>query len=168
VVLVPVRSNPLHQPRVRIALTAAILACAAATSACSKTGGGSAGAPGAAPAATHVAGTPHTDEVLDTIKSASLRAEGFAPPQPVPFGAGYCEQGRIEGIDTLICEFADDAALAQGRRLVQEEWGREGVQTGVAIPAKHTLLGVADRGHHDPNGKTISRILTAFQSLQKN
>src|SRR5205823_493139 len=129
----------------------ALAALAGAPASCAK-GGGASGGAGAAPAATHVAATPHTNEVLDTMKSANLRAEGFAPPQPVPFGAGYCEQGRIEGIDTLICEFADDAALAQGRRLAQEEWGREGVQTGVAATAKHTLLGVADRGHHDPNG----------------
>ena len=142
---------------------AAVLVLACATAACSKRGA-NAGSPGV----THVAGTPHPDDVLDTIKDAGLRAEGFAPLQPVPYGAVYCEQGRIEGIDTLICEFADDTTLAQGRRLVQEEWGREGVQTGVATIAKHTLLGVADRGHHDPNGKTISRILTAFHSLQKN
>jgi hypothetical protein len=94
-----------------------------------------------------------------------LHADGFAPLQPVPFGAGYCEQGRIDGIDTLVCEFADDGALDQGKRLMQDQWEREGVQTGVAAATKRTLLGVADRGHHDPNGKTISRILTAFKKI---
>jgi hypothetical protein len=137
------------------------------TSACSKSGGGAttgaAGSNTAAPA--HVSGTPHTDDVIGTIKGAGLRAEGFALLQPIPFGAGYCEQGRVEGIDTLVCEFADDAGLNQGKRLVQDQWGREGVQTGVTTASKHTLLGLADRGHHDPNGKTISRILAAFKKI---
>ena len=39
------------------------------------------------------------------------------------------------------------------------------MQTGVATTAKHTLLGIVDRGHHDPNGKTISRIVTAFKKI---
>jgi len=103
--------------------------------------------------------------VIEAIKDAGLRAEGFTLLQPIPFGAGYCEQGRVEGIDTLVCEFADDASLTQGKQLVQEQWGREGVQTGVATSAKRTLLGVADRGHHDPNGKTISRILASFKKI---
>jgi len=149
---------------------ALIVALACAGLACSKGGGGgSAGAPGVgAGAPAHVADTPHTDEVIDAVKSAGMRPEGFALSQPIPFGAAYCEQGRIEGIDTLVCEFADEGALNQGKRLVQEQWGREGVQTGVATATRRTLLGVADRGHHDPNGKTISRILTAFKTLQKN
>jgi hypothetical protein len=137
------------------------LAAALVASACSKGGGASTGAGSAAPA--HLSGTPHTDEVIAAIKDGGLRAEGFALLQPIPFGAGYCEQGRVEGIDTLVCEFADEGGLNQGKHLVQEQWGREGVQTGVATSAKRTLLGVADRGHHDPNGKTISRILAAFK-----
>ena len=143
-----------------------VAAATLAAGACSKRGGSSTAATGAGgtPPA-HLAGTPHTDDVIDAIKDAGLRAEGFALLQPVPFGAGYCEQGRVEGIDTLVCEFADEGGLAQGKRLVQEQWGREGVQTGVASAAKRTLLGVADRGHHDPNGKTISRILAAFKKI---
>jgi hypothetical protein len=144
-----------------------ILAPLLAALACAKGGGGSSASSASSAAAppAHVAGTPHTDEVIDAIKSAGLRAEGFAMVQPIPFGAVTCAQGRVEGIDTLVCEFADDAGLDQGKRLVQDQWGREGVQTGVATAAKHTLLGVADRGHHDPNGKTISRILAAFKKI---
>jgi hypothetical protein len=155
---------------VRLVLALALTGTlAGADLACSKRGeappGTSAAGGEAAPA--HVAGTPHTGDVIDAIKSAQLRPEGFAQLQPIPFGASYCEQGRVEGIDTLVCEFPDIASLTQGKGLVQEQWGREGVQTGVATSAKQTLLGVADRGHHDPNGKTISRILAAFKTLQK-
>jgi hypothetical protein len=103
--------------------------------------------------------------VVDTLTDAGLHAEGFAAVQPIPFGAGYCEQGRVEGIDTLVCEFADDAGVDQGKKLMQDQWEREGVQTGVASTAKHTLIGVVDRGHHDPNGKTISRMVAAFKKI---
>jgi len=140
-------------------LTGLLAVIAVAAVACSKSKDG--GAPGAA----HVSGTPHTDKVIDTLTDAGLHAEGFAAVQPVPFGAGYCEQGRIEGIDTLVCEFADDGGLDQGKKLMQEQWEREGVQTGVATTAKHTLLGIVDRGHHDPNGKAISRILAAVKKI---
>ena len=136
----------------------ALAALAGSTLACSKSKGG-------APGAAHISGTPHTDKVVDTLTDAGLHAEGFAPVQPTPFGAGYCEQGRVEGIDTLVCEFADDAGLDQGKKLMQDQWEREGVQTGVASTAKHTLIGVVDRGHHDPNGKTISRIVAAFKKI---
>ncbi len=142
----------------------ALAALAGSSSACSKSSEGGASGTATAPAA-HVSGTPHTDKVIDTLTDAGLHAEGFAPVQPIPFGAGYCEQGRIEGIDTLVCEFADDGGLDQGKKLMQDQWEREGVQTGVASATKRTLLGIVDRGHHDPNGKTISRILSAMKKL---
>jgi hypothetical protein len=124
------------------------------------------GAGGATGASAHVPGTPATNRVIEAItKGSGLRAEGFVVLQPVPLGAGYCEQGRIEAIDTLVCEFADDGGLERGKKLIQEQWGRDGVQTGVATATQHTLLGVADRGHHDPNGKTISQILAAFRKI---
>jgi hypothetical protein len=59
----------------------------------------------------------------------------------------------------------DDSTLDRGKQLVHDEWSRENVQTGVATTTKHTLLAIADRGHHDPNGKTISQILKAFKKL---
>jgi hypothetical protein len=120
-------------------------------------------APAAAPA--HVKGTPQTDKVIDSIKSVGLRPEGFAPLEPVPFGASYCEQGQVQGVDTLVCEYKDSATLDQGRKLLTGVWDREGVRTGVTAFSKNTLLAVVDRGSSDPNGKTINQILKAFKKL---
>src|SRR4051812_15202993 len=95
-------------------------------------------APGAATSgvpAGHVSGTPQTGDVLGAFKDAGLPAEGVAPLEPVPFGASYCEQGRVQGIDTLICEYADEAALDHGKQLIHDEWSRENVQTGVTATA---------------------------------
>jgi hypothetical protein len=120
---------------------------------------------GGAAAPAHVAGTPHTDKVIDSIKSAGLKPEGFAPLEPVPFGAAYCEQGRVQGIDALVCEYKDDGALDRGRKQLTDQWGREGVRTGVTTHTKRTLMAVVDRGQYDPNGKTINQILEAFKKL---
>jgi hypothetical protein len=150
-------------PRRSTTLPALAVMALAVFAGCSRSKPGAPGATAEPPA--HVSGTPHTDKVIGTLTDTGLHADGFAPLQPVPFGAGYCEQGRVDGIDTLVCEFTDDGTLDQGKRLMQDQWEREGVQTGVATAVKHTLLGVADRGHHDPNGKTISRILAAFKKI---
>ena len=143
----------------KIVLVAAVLAVAG----CGKKNGGA--GPGAPPTANHVSGTPHTDAVIDAWKSAGLKPEGFALVQPIPFGASYCEEGRVQGVDALVCEYADDATLDRGQKLLKDEWGREGVHTGVSMRTKRTLMAVVDRGRHDPNGKTISQLVTAFRKL---
>jgi hypothetical protein len=138
-------------------------AAAAAPAGCSKGKGGGAGSGPAAPE--HVSGTPHTDAVVDAWKSAGLKPEGFALVQPIPYGASYCEEGRIAGVDALVCEYQDDAGIDRGQKLLKDDWGRQGVHTGVAMRTKHTLLGLVDRGLHDPNGKTISQLVTSFRKL---
>jgi hypothetical protein len=142
-----------------------------ATAACSKKDGGAAAgsaAPGAAPATTpvqHVDGTPHADAAIKAWQGAGLSTEGFAPVTPVPFGAVTCEQGRVQTIDALVCEYRDQDSLNRGKTQLLEEWGREGVNTGVAFQTKLTLLGVLDRGRRDPNGKVVSQVVDAFRKL---
>ena len=144
--------------------TGVALASATLLGGCGKSKTEGAGAPGAAPAS-HVSGTPHTDDVVDAWKSAGLKPEGFAVVQPIPYGASYCEEGRVQGVDTLLCEFAQDAGLDQGMRLLKEEWGRQGVHTGVTVRAKRTMMAAVDRGLHDPNGKIIHELVQAFRKL---
>jgi len=134
-------------------------------SGCGKGKGAGSAAGGGAPAASHVSGTTHTDAVIDAWKSAGLQPEGFALVQPIPYGASYCEEGRVQGIDALICEYQDDLTLDRGQKLLKDEWSREGVHTGVALRTKHTMLAVVDRGRHDPNGKTISQLISTFRKL---
>jgi hypothetical protein len=130
-----------------------------------------AGGPGAAPAAPapapaqHVDGTAHTDTVENAWRAAGLAPEGFATMTPVPYGAAYCEQGRVQTIDTLVCEFHDQDALGKGQTALLEQWGREGGHTGVAFHAKLTVVGVVDRARHDPNGKVIHQVIDTFRKL---
>ena len=64
----------------------------------------------------HVDGTPHTDAAIKAWQGAGLSPEGFTALTPVPFGAAYCEQGRVQAIDTLVCEYRDQSALNRARR----------------------------------------------------
>lgn len=148
------------------------LAGLVATAGCSKKEGGAAAPGSAAPASSpapapvqHVDGTPHADAAIKAWQGAGLSPEGFAPVTPAPFGAVTCEQGRVQAIDALVCEYRDQDSLNRGKTQLLEEWGREGVNTGVAFQTKLTLLGVLDRGRRDPNGKVVSQVVDAFRKL---
>ena len=120
--------------------------------------------PAAAPPA-HVSGTPHTDAVQNAWRSAGLAPEGFAALSPVPYGASICEEGRLQGLDTIVCEYRDQDALTKGKASLLEQWGREGGHTGVAIHQKLTVVGVVDRARHDPNGKVIHQAIETFRKI---
>jgi hypothetical protein len=117
------------------------------------------------PLAAHVDGTPHTDAVESAWRGAGLGPEGFAPLQPVPYGASYCEEGRVQSLDTLVCEYRDQDALGRGQAGLLQQWGREGGHTGVAFHSKLTMIGVVDRARHDPNGKVIHQVIDTFRKL---
>jgi hypothetical protein len=123
-------------------------------------------APGAAAlAAAHVPGTPHTDEVLNAWRSAGLAPEGFAPIQPAPNSAAYCEHGQVRGVDTLVCEYDTEEALTKGTQQVKEGWARVDAHTGVILRAKRTTMVVVDRERREPSGKTISQMTKVFGKL---
>jgi hypothetical protein len=135
----------------------AVMACVAFG--CGKKGdGGPADRP-------HVNGTPHTDQVVGAWKSAGLAPESFSAIDPTSYRAGYCSQGRVSGVDALICEYADDDSLDRAKKQLQDGWNREGVHTAVAVRAKRTLLAVTDRAKADPSGKTINKLVGAFKPM---
>jgi hypothetical protein len=152
-------------------IAVAVIAAAAFIGACGKKSGGPApSAPGAAaPAgpgvAQHVDGTPHADAAIKAWQGAGLGPEAFAAITPVPYGAAYCEQGRVQTVDAVVCEYRDQDTLARGKSEMLDQWGKEGVNTGVAFQTKLTLLGVLDRGRRDPNGKITSQVVDAFRKL---
>ena len=120
--------------------------------------------PRAAPPA-HVQGTPRTDDVLNAWRSAGLAPEGFVAVQPPPNSADYCEHGRVRGVDTLVCEYASEEALARGTQQVKEGWARVDAHTGVVLRAKRTTMVVVDRERREPSGKTISQMAKIFSKL---
>ncbi|HVV17583.1 MAG TPA: hypothetical protein VHH90_10295 [Polyangia bacterium] len=159
---------PIKTRRATLALMSGLLGCHKAAA----PGNPGASAPpdslvvAAAPAPRgHVEGTPHTDAVQNAWREAGLAPEGFAPLQPVPYGAATCEEGRVQGLDTVVCEFRDQDSLAKGQSSLLEQWGREGGHTGVAYHQKLTVVGVVDRARHDPNGKVIHQVIDSFRKL---
>jgi hypothetical protein len=131
--------------------------------ACGKNKAATTAAP-ASPAA-HVQGTPRTDDVLNAWRNAGLAPEGFARVDPAPNSAAYCEHGVIRGVDTLVCEYASEDALARGTQQVKEGWSRVDIHTGVMVRAKRTTMVVVDRERREPSGKTISQLAKVFGKL---
>jgi len=115
---------------------------------------------------THVPGALRTDEVLTTWRNAGLSPDGFAPLAPTPNGAGYCEHGSVGGVDTVLCEYASDEAVATGIKLVKEGWARVDAHTAVILQARRTTMAVVDRERREPSGKTINQMVSAFRKLQ--
>jgi hypothetical protein len=113
----------------------------------------------------HVPGTPHTDEVLAAWRNAGLAPEGFTFATPPPGTASYCERGLVRGVETTVCEYADEQALGRGAQQVKQEWARVDVHTGVILRAKRTTMVAIDRERREPSGKTISQMAKVFGKL---
>jgi hypothetical protein len=113
----------------------------------------------------HVQGTPHTDEVLTAWRNAGLELKEFSPIPPAPSSAAYCEHGMVGGVDTVLCEYASDQAVAQGLQQVKEGWSRVDAHTGVILQAKRTTMAAVDRERREPSGKTINAMVKAFRKL---
>jgi hypothetical protein len=99
-------------------------------------------------------------DVIEAWKSAGLQPSAFAPADGAKLGGGKCKAGTIGGLDTTLCEFADEtaakAAEGAGRTAIGET-------TGVSLAAGKVLLVVADRKNADPNGRRINQIAKTFQ-----
>lgn len=140
------------------------LLAAALTSACHKDKSPET-SPGTAISTAHVAGTPSTIEVLNAWRNAGLAPDGFAAVPPSPPSASYCEHGTVRGVDTTVCEYASDDAVATGTQQVKAEWARADVHTGVILRAKRTTMVAVDRERREPSGKTISQMAKTFGKL---
>jgi len=158
-------SGPITRGLATVAVVGSLAAAGCGKKAAAPGVGGEPGAPAPAAAAQHVDGTPHTDAAIRAWQGAGLNPEAFAPITPVPFGAVTCEQGRVQTVDAVVCEYRDQDSLTRGKSQLLEQWGREGVNTGIAFQTKLTLLGVLDRGRRDPNGKIASQVVDAFRKL---
>ncbi len=119
----------------------------------------------AIPPTVHVPGTPHTDEVLAVFRAAGLEPQGFAAVPPPPNTATYCEHGKVNWVETTLCEYDSDQALDRGVARVRADWARVDVHTGVILRAKLTTLEATDRERREPSGKTIAAMARLFRKL---
>ena len=113
----------------------------------------------------HLSGTPGTDEVFAAWEKAGLAATDIKPFEPSRYGAGFCAQARVNGLEALVCEYADDAALVRGKQQLEQQWDAEKVRTGVTVRAKRTLVGLTDRANSDTQGRTLGKLITVVRKL---
>jgi hypothetical protein len=106
---------------------------------------------------------PTLDDVRDAF-GKEWKVDALATQDAARFSAKRCVAGPIEGIDAVICEYASADAVQRGK-LSAEAWVGQAV-TGVALDNRLTVLGLADRGRVDPNGKLIHRITAAYRALK--
>ena len=100
------------------------------------------------------------EQISDAFNSAGLKADNFQPTDPSRFSATKCLAGRLDDVDTVVCEYGSPDALALGKK-AGEQWVGNAT-TAAVLGNGRTLLAVADRAHTDPNGKTIHKITQAF------
>jgi hypothetical protein len=104
------------------------------------------------------------DPGLDALRSAGLKVDAFQPVDPRHLSAIACQQGMVEGLDALLCDYGGPQAWVRGKKGA-EEWIGSAL-TGTWAGRDALLLVVADRAHADPNGKTMQKIVKAFSPPQ--
>jgi hypothetical protein len=119
------------------------------------------------PGMTHVPGTIPTDDVVRAWDRANLSPQPFAAADASAYYAGACAQGQVKGVSALICEYNDDDGINRGKKTILDRWSKERVQTGITVRQQRTLVALVDQQKADPNGKTIDKMVTAFQKLGK-
>ena len=67
------------------------------------------------------AGGVRLEQISDAFNAAGLKAENFQPTNPSRFSASRCLAGRLDDIDTVVCEYGSSAALALGKK-AGEQW----------------------------------------------
>lgn len=94
------------------------------------------------------------------LEASGLSVQNLEEAKGLIPGADACQQGEIDGLDTAICEFSDEAT-AQAAEPKSHAW-IAGAHSGAAIASGRVLLVLADRDEVDVSGKRIDAIVKAF------
>ena len=94
------------------------------------------------------------------LSSAGFKAGELKDTDPLRFSAQKCQEGTLEGVDTVLCEYGSGDAAKLGKN-AGEDWVATAT-TGAVLINGLTLIAVADRSRADPNGKVIHRLTQAF------
>jgi hypothetical protein len=101
-----------------------------------------------------------TDSIVEGWRKAGLTPTVFSDLEDEGLKPGKCQQGKVDGLAVVLCEYADAAAAhaAQNTGL-----GHVGETTGLALAADKLLLIVSDPDKSDPAGRKLNQIATAFR-----
>lgn len=106
------------------------------------------------------AGSSATEDMLNAWRQAGLMPAVFTKLESDDLRPGTCQQGKVDGVSVVLCEYADAAAA---RAAHNTGLAQVGESTGLAIAAGKLLLIVSDPDKSDPEGRKINAIATAFR-----
>jgi len=103
-----------------------------------------------------------TGEIVDAWKQSGLMPTVFSALEDESLKPGKCQQGKVDGVTVVLCEYADAAAshAAHATGL-----GHVGETTGLALAGSKYLLIVSDPDKADPSGRKINAIAEAFREV---
>jgi hypothetical protein len=104
------------------------------------------------------------EDIKKVFAKEGWKTDALVVQDPSRFSAQKCLAGPMEGLDVVICEYGSIEAVGQGKAGT-EAWVGQAV-TGVALENGRTVLGIADRGRADPNGKLVHKISAAYRALK--
>lgn len=106
------------------------------------------------------ASSSDADAIVNAWRKAGLMPTMFTALEDERLKPGACRQGQVNGLEVVLCRYADAQAARAAQNTGLE---RVGEATGVSLAAGQHLLIVADREGDDPAGRDINTIATAFR-----
>lgn len=96
-----------------------------------------------------------------SLEHAGHRLGAFTPAAGSGLPARRCEAGHVDGVEALLCEFADEESA---RRAGSGAGGWIGTAaTGLTVSEGRVALVLADRDRTDPAGRTLSKVAKSFR-----
>jgi hypothetical protein len=105
------------------------------------------------------------EQVVEAWRGTGLTMSPFAAVDPHPYSAQTCSQGQVQGVDVVVCAYADEQASALAEQRQRSTLGAGSSTTALTLHQGKALVTLSDRAHADPNGRTIARLVTSLKSL---
>jgi len=104
--------------------------------------------------------TASADALLEQMKASGLKVTKEFRRTGRKYGAKNCIEGALDGVPTILCEYAD-AEAAKAQKSALEEWATD-MPTGVVDRNGKTLLSAKASKEIDSTNEKVNRIITAF------
>jgi hypothetical protein len=98
--------------------------------------------------------------IIEAWRKAGLMPAVFSALEDESLKPGQCQQGKVDGVSVVLCEYADATAA---RAAYNTGLAHVGEVTGLARAADKMLLIVSDPDKADPSGRKIDTISASFR-----
>jgi hypothetical protein len=104
-------------------------------------------------------GADQPDPVVESWKKAGLTVSALTSADGTPYASKDCKAGQVNGVDVVLCSYADAKAAKDAETNGFEQVGEN---TGTALSHDGRMLVIADRRKADPEGRTIDQATKLF------